>query len=101
MVCIQTLNIPRNFTRPLRDNFRLTPLTPRLIAQLPSENRRALLISINNRLDISFISFLRCRMSVERGCIAAESFGIGVDAAEVVPVVYKGQHELDAVALGG
>ena len=70
-----------------------------LVTQLPGEDCRRRFVAVDDEGDISLIGFLSRGVRVEGRSITAEDIAVGVDTAEVVPIVEHCQDELEFESL--
>lgn len=85
---------------PLRQHRRITPVTTRLVGQLPREDGRRGFVAVDKNLDVVAVDGLAGSVGEPLGGIGAECGGVGGDAAVVAPVVDKVENQFDAVLLG-
>lgn len=101
MVGIQRLDVGAGLGGPAVDNVRLASIAARLIAQLPSEDRRRVPVPGDNSLDIGLVHALDLLVGEPLGLAATVGIDIGVESAIIVPAVHERNDELDAVLLSG
>jgi len=91
MIRIELFNKRARLRRPIRDNGRLTPITPRFIGQLPRKDRRAVQVPAYDGFDVRLVLSLHFGVCVP-GCFRGAVEGVvGGHTAVVAPVV----HEVD------
>jgi len=88
---IQRLDVRRRLASPIVDDRGVAAVAARLVHEFPGEDGGGGLVAVHDELDVVLVGGLSGGVGVERRGVTTEYGTIGVDAAEVVPVVEEVQ----------
>lgn len=101
VVGIERLDVGRSLGYPVGDDIGVATLAARLVAQLPRKDSRGILVARDDSLDIRLVHALDLLIGVPFRLGASIGSNIGFHATIVIPVIHKGNDQLNAVLLGG
>lgn len=101
VVGVEALDVLGRGLCPVVDDARVAAVAAGLVAELPGQDGGRVDKARDDGLDVGLVLGLRGGVGVPRRLAAAERVDVGLDAAVVVPLVDKGDHQLDAPGLGG
>jgi len=88
---VQRLDVGRSLGSPVVDDRSVAAVAARLVHELPGEDGVGVLVAVHDELDVVLVGSLSGGVCVEGRGIASKHSTVGVDAAEVVPVVEEVQ----------
>jgi hypothetical protein len=94
MLAIKAPNIAASSRCPIVDDAAVAAVAAPLVAQLLGEDRGGGLVMVDYEGDVSLVRSLGSGVRIECGGITTEDIAVGVDPAEVAPVVEHHDNEL-------
>jgi len=88
---VQRLDIRRSLSCPIVDDRSVAAVATRLVHEFPGEDGVGVLVAVHDELDVVLVGSLSGGIGVKGRAVASEHSTVGLNTAEVVPVVEEVQ----------